>query len=219
MSAYQSHEYEFDYILTAAMRWGNRQIDDFTLNVDMGNEQVFHIDKTFFRKNSDWKIIGTGRMESMIISKYDTVDEDGNPITEDEQGKATRFYIKNGYIQFKKENFKTDEDFYLESFGYPPYPFDFDYAEDEYLYPDLARYELTEEVIYESHINKLDPISKFILHHMPYARRGYIFSDPVIQKFHESQIWYMPDSSYKKNFNGLSKNEQDWILFFEKEAK
>src|SRR5450755_3593936 len=41
--------YSFKYVLTAAGRWANRQIDDFTLNIDMGDFQDLSIDNTFFK--------------------------------------------------------------------------------------------------------------------------------------------------------------------------
>lgn len=46
------YNYEFEYVLTAANRWANKQIDDFTLIIDTGEFETFSIDKTFF-KNSE----------------------------------------------------------------------------------------------------------------------------------------------------------------------
>src|SRR5882724_4310365 len=41
--------YSLDYVLTAAKRWANRQIDDFTLQIDMGEFQDVCIDNRFFK--------------------------------------------------------------------------------------------------------------------------------------------------------------------------
>ena len=43
--------YDFNYVLTAANRWANKQIDDFTLILDMGDFQTASIRKTFFKRN------------------------------------------------------------------------------------------------------------------------------------------------------------------------
>lgn len=56
MSGSVLERYSFDYILTAANRWGNNQIDDFTLNIDMGNNQGFNISNTFFEDKKEWSI-------------------------------------------------------------------------------------------------------------------------------------------------------------------
>jgi len=53
--------YSFDYVLTAANRWGNKQIDDFTLVLDMGEFESFNINKTFFKDKNDWLINGIGK--------------------------------------------------------------------------------------------------------------------------------------------------------------
>lgn len=219
MTHHHSYAYEFYYKLTPAMRWGNAQIDDFTLNVDMGSEQVFHIDKTFFRKNSDWKIIGTGRMSNLHVGGRHDEDDEGNLLPEEEQGTATRFYIKEGYLQFKKKDFKTDGEFNILSFGYPSSPLNFDYKTDEYLYPDLAKQKLMNDDTYmwlgRKYIQDIDSVSRVILRDLPYARRGYVFPDPVVQKYFESQIWYTPDPAYRINYEALSPNEKRWIYALE----
>ncbi len=52
---------EFFYILTAANRWANNQIDDFTLYVNMGDYTSFHIAPGFFKSPDEWEIQGIGK--------------------------------------------------------------------------------------------------------------------------------------------------------------
>ena len=56
--------YEFEYVLTAANRWANKQIDDFTLIIDIGEFETFSIYKSFFKNNSNKK--------SICLKKTDT---------------------------------------------------------------------------------------------------------------------------------------------------
>ena len=88
------YNYDFGYILTAANRWGNNQIDDFTLIIDNGVFQSFDIPKTFFDNNSDWTIDGVGK-------KINAQSEEGIA--------TTRFHIQNGPIIFQKKNFTPVE--------------------------------------------------------------------------------------------------------------
>ncbi len=53
--------YSLDYVLTAAKRWANRQIDDFTLQIDVGDHQDLSIPCTFFQRASEWTMTGAGR--------------------------------------------------------------------------------------------------------------------------------------------------------------
>ena len=52
--------YSFRYNLTPAIRWANRQIDDFTLILDIGDFEYFNLNKTFYNDKNDWIINGIG---------------------------------------------------------------------------------------------------------------------------------------------------------------
>lgn len=45
--------YSYTYILTAAGRWANKQIDDFTLQINMGEYQDLCINNTFFSTSTN----------------------------------------------------------------------------------------------------------------------------------------------------------------------
>lgn len=89
-------KYSFDYILTAANRWANNRIDDFTLNINAGNESYIAILPTFFSKTNGWSIIGKG------IMKYGP-NPDIN--TQEDYKKSLWFFVDDGFIQFKKKKF------------------------------------------------------------------------------------------------------------------
>lgn len=91
------YAYDFEYILTAANRWGNKQIDDFTLIVDNGEFETFNINKSFFTNNSDWIINGIGKVEDKRIYNFETA----------------QFNIQKGNIIFQKKNFKPQGELFV----------------------------------------------------------------------------------------------------------
>ncbi|MFN9027917.1 MAG: hypothetical protein ACK5VX_17155, partial [Akkermansiaceae bacterium] len=60
---------EIEYLLTPALRWANKQIDDFTLNIDLGEFQQYHISPTFFESADSWTTHGRVKigMEDVIF--------------------------------------------------------------------------------------------------------------------------------------------------------
>ena len=55
-------DYLFSYILTAANRWANNGIDDFTLELNMGDAESFSVAPTFFKNASEWTFTGKGKV-------------------------------------------------------------------------------------------------------------------------------------------------------------
>lgn len=62
--------YNFEYILTAANRWANNKIDDFTLNIDMGVFESFCINETFFNSVNEWTVNGIGKKVDGFMKEY-----------------------------------------------------------------------------------------------------------------------------------------------------
>jgi hypothetical protein len=62
--------YSLNYVLTAARRWANRQIDDFTLQIDMGDFQDLSFPASFFDHVSEWTLEGIGKsLEEAKLTK------------------------------------------------------------------------------------------------------------------------------------------------------
>ena len=113
--------YDFEYVLTAANRWGNNQIDDFTLIIDNGEFETFNINKSFFKNKSDWLINGIGKMEDKTVYEQETVN----------------FHIQKGNIIFKKKNFKPSGELFVfsqNSFSQDAIPFSY-YIQDRIATP------------------------------------------------------------------------------------
>lgn len=160
------YEFNFEYVLTAANRWGNQQIDDFTLILDMGNSTSFSMPKTFFGKASDWTITGVGKAVDMPAQ--DGLND--KPYVE--------FQVREGEIQFKKKNFKPAGELFVykqrviqnqEGAGaVKPFNVPFTHSEGQ-----------------NCRVSKNPPKQQINrLYDQRYARMGAIFGDPILQRFY-----------------------------------
>lgn len=194
-STFVGSHYVFGYVLSAAMRWGNHQIDDFTLNINMGEKQLLNIDPSFFKDVSEWIILGIGKSH---ITKHTWSLEP-----------TAQFFIQKGYLTFQAKNFKpkgelnfySPRDFFDSNF--------FDYKKDKYLPYKINLY-LSED----GRMTAADDMSKKILRNLPFAWRGYVFSTPELKDYYEKQIWYYPDINYKAEIDSLSEDERIWIEYW-----
>ncbi|TDW97559.1 YARHG domain-containing protein [Dinghuibacter silviterrae] len=191
--------YSLQYVLTAAKRWANHQIDDFTLQLDMGDYQDLSISQTFFQHSSEWTMTGPGNQ----IERKEQYGDEKTP-------KVSQFFMRKGILVFKKMNFRPAGELYLTAVNSYFYytsslekhtgngPFNFDYRLDDLPFSVDAGWPG----------DAADALSKKILHNLPFARRGYIFKTPEIQAYYARQPWYIPDSSYRPVISELTRNEQ-----------
>lgn len=87
-----AEDFRFDYILTAANRWANKGIDDFTLNINLGDKESFTVKSTFFGRADEWRFTGKGRSSDVVLW-----DE---PLAS--------FRVKKGGISYHKTNFHPE---------------------------------------------------------------------------------------------------------------
>ncbi len=184
--------YDLDYVLTAAMRWGNKQIDDFTLNIDVGDFQTLYIDKTFFKSFSDWVLIGKGK----------SMDKDSS---NDYHRNHSAFYIQKGTLYFHKTNFKTTSELSL----YALWP----HAENNWENIDTFNVKIHQLVfpVINQPVYAKDETSLKILKNLPYARRGYVFKTKELQDYFSKMSWYSPDPAYIATLSELTDEEQKWL--------
>lgn len=191
LSGSVDYDYDFEYILTAANRWSNKQIDDFTLIVDMGEFESFNISKTFFNKQNQWIINGIGKSEDITGQKNGFIENDG-----------VKFNLQKGNLVFQQLNFKPQGELFLYSLRHlytgeffdatTSLPFSY-YQQDKISTPN-------------------NELSKKILKNLPFARRGYIFSNKELQQYYETMTdWYIPNPNYSPETPLLSDIEKEWI--------
>ncbi len=193
MSGSVMEKYSFDYILTAANRWGNHQIDDFTLHIDMGSDENFYMQNTFFNSHEEWQI-DNGRSVHSV-----------NQFT---NKASSQFITYTGGITFKKKNFQPKGELYVDS---PR-----NYVKENFEIFDYKAHNLPQEINFiESEkstcVYSINEKSFKILRNFPFAIRGYIFKTKFIQEYYLSQRWYRPNSEYIVNLADVSEEENEWL--------
>ena len=195
-----SENYALQYILTAAGRWANRQIDDFTLQINMGELQDIWIRNTFFSNVSEWQLPETAKGIHLKKNRTDKMISD-----------TSEFFIRKGMLTFQKQNFKPIGELYIESYkNWFYYGSQDENLNDDYF--NCKRDRLPFSIESQDEIKKpSDELSKRILKNLPFARRGYIFKSPELQAWFEKQPWYKKDETYKPVLAELTQKEQAWL--------
>lgn len=175
--------YDFEYVLTAANRWGNKQIDDFTLILDMGEFETFNIAKGFFKNTKQWTIKGIGKTA-----------EDRSTFLEKD---VSKFHIQKGTLIFQQQNFHPSDELFVYAQRSLP--------ADELVYLPFSYYQ--DHTVYKPQTE----LDKKILKNLPFARRGYVFKDSKLKAFYESMDWYLPNPNYVPEPKMLSEAEKRWI--------
>lgn len=186
--------YYLNYILTAAGRWANRQIDDFTLQINMGEFQDISISNTFFSKAAEWQIPQTAKSTVIKMKENDETDK-------------TEFIIRKGTLVFQKQNFKPVGELCIQSLNF----FYYNSPGDDDLF-NYKRDRLPFSIEEQDEIKKpANEPSKRILRNLPFARRGYVFKSPDLQSYFDKQPWYKKDETYEPVLAGLTQKEQAWL--------
>jgi len=188
--------YNFEYILTAANRWANNKIDDFTLNIDMGNYQDFYINQTFFKSVDEWTINGNGEKVTDFMKEYRMSEGDT----------ASAFFIQNGILQFKKKNFHPKGELFLFNPRYLTY-------QEPFSLNTILPLSTGSDPYFEK---VADENALKVLQNLPYARRGYIFNNSVLKNYYENLPWYIPNKEYVPKPDELEENEIKWLADLKK---
>lgn len=204
--------YEFLYILTAANRWANHQIDDFTLYIDMGDQTSFHISPKFFKSADEWEILGIGK--NTIGTAFEQLTTD-----------SIFFHMQQGGIRFHKDNFHPDGELYIcqdlptGGFWWISGMEDYSSFNSEYWINYFKGQYLP--IFFSSGIEDLEirynlftPNQRRILKNLPFAYKGYIFKSKELQDYFESTNWYVPNPEYKSEMETLNEYEQNWVTFW-----
>lgn len=195
-------KYKFDYILTAANRWANHQIDDFTLNIEVGESESFYLWNTFFDENDKWDIPNGRQINTESIYNKEPISQ---------------FITYSGKISLKKENFKPKGELAL----YSPQEYireryeEFNYKEND-LPSKIIISELNKDFDDDNDIlftktKSTDKVSFKILRNLPFAIRGYVFKTKIIQDYYLTQKWYKPNPNYVSDLESLFEDEKKWL--------
>lgn len=182
-------DYVFDYVLTAANRWANNGIDDFTLIVDLGEMTTFFCG-----------IEGVGADEWTFSGKGKKTDNG--------------WHIQSGNLVLHKTNFHPEGELKVIKAGN-----DYMFLDEkgDVLQSLTERY-VSLDADYANYIGQLDLTKeeKSILKNVPFAYRGYVFKKEYLQKYFEATDWYVPNPNYKPDMNLMSEVEMEWINYWSK---
>lgn len=185
--------YSLEYVLTAANRWANRQIDDFTLNLKLRQFSDVIINSSFFDYPSDWKMKGKGKYVNVGENYLGYLGKDN-----------FRFYSQTGDLTFKKINFKPAGELFIYS---PPY-YAYDHS-DEFDYKSgYLPYSIE---FYDRLQSAIDNESLEVLKNFPYALRGMKFNTKNVSDFYSQLDWYMPEDGLTPEKIKLTETEQNWL--------
>ncbi len=179
-----------DYLLTPALRWANKQIDDFTLIIDLGEFQQYHITQTFFDNLDSWKSEGRVKIAMENVT---------NEMT-GETSKVLTVCQHHGSMTFHAKNFQPKGELSLFANRLLPRG---EIIDSKSLTLSLQDYP------YVSEQELKDEFTRKVLENLPYARRGYVFKNKELKAFYEKQPWYLPDPDYKNA--SITPEETEWL--------
>lgn len=200
LSSSVEDEFSFDYILTAANRWANNGIDDFTLNIDMGARESFKVRPTFFDNAKEWSINGRGKTNM--------------------EGKSPVFHMQDGSVTFKKKNFHPEGELEINKrlyFAELYWRSDDQPVKGEDVVDVMKHSYIGLRVsMFEDFVPAMSAQQKRIMKNLPFAYRGHVFKDKGLRDFFEATNWYLPNPDYKDDMGTMSQNEKEWIRFWSK---
>lgn len=198
--------YDFPYRLTTGNMWANEEIGDFTLEIDMGDRELFSVPWSFTYPDApaEWTFMGSGKMgkkdDILMESYYRSV------------------YVHDGGIQLKVKHFHPDHDLIVASFVL----YNQAYA--------WGRPDLSEEVNEwlpcglfaandSSCLLELSDKQLRILRNFFYARKGLEFQSSDLRKYFGQFIWYDPVPGLKAEGIKLEEWEHETIRAIMKEEE
>lgn len=179
--------FEVPYWLLPAMRWANRQIDDFTLRIRAPRTaKHFFVEDSVFAQSPFVVTEGVGK-----IRKTKNWDE-----------LFVEMALRDGTVEWHAENFRPKANMTVQS-------------AERLHYDDFKLgtfYDRSEGYMPGSYMVEPDKVKEQqrILTNLPYASRGYVFKDKKLRKYFSQFWWYMPDPSWQPDTSDFTPRE--WKL-------
>ncbi len=183
-------ETEIEYLLTPALRWANKQIDDFTLIIDLGELQQYHISPTFFENTDQWTTQGRVKILMQDVKNEMSL----------KTSRVMTVWQQKGSVTFHAKNFKPNGELSL-------YSNRIIYLEGVIDSKTLKTSLQERPYFYEAKLK--DEFTRKLLENIPYAQRGYVFKNKELKAYFEGQPWYIPDPEYKEAT--LTEDEKAWL--------
>ena len=178
---------DFDYRLTTGTTWANSAIEDFELNLNMGEDSYFAVPSSFGTTPVNWSVIGIGRISNIMTFNPYGVSE--------AEAKLRMVYTRKGKVQLRTTNFKPTRDLSLLVFQI--------HNEallwcDKEIKNDFAGImDLIWGDSVESLISKFSDQELRLYRNLNYARMGYDFKDESLKNAFLKYNWYIADPALK----------------------
>lgn len=177
---------DFDYRLTTGTTWANGAIDDFELNIDMGDDSYYSVPAAFGKTVAPWQLAGIGRISKTNFPL---------PFSAEGGNKLKMVYQRKGKLQLRSVVFKPTEDLSIIFWNL---------HNEVSLWCEKAvknDFEEIREFIWgdsvEATIRKMPGEQLRLYRNLNYARMGYDFKDATLKKAFSKYIWYIPDPAIK----------------------
>ena len=176
---------DFNYVWTTISKWRNQKVDDFEVIVEPGNALIaMPIMKTKDGKEINWKLVGEGNVDYGYKDYFDNY----------KKYKILYAKLKNGYLHFKTEDFKPENEFYLAEIVY---------LNGNYIFPektekgfkfrdDLTGMAYNAEYLTAEELKEISDSDLKIMRNYPYAFAGYDFSNKELKDYFSKFLWYIP---------------------------
>jgi hypothetical protein len=177
---------DFDYRLTTGTTWANSAIDDFELNIDMGDDSYFSVPASFGIAPATWQIAGIGRVSMANFPL---------PYMPEEKGKLKMVYLRKGKLQLRATAFKPLQDLRINFWNL--------HNEINLWCENKGQndFKTMMDLIWgdsvEASIRKLTDAELRLYRNLNYARMGYDFKDEGLKKAFSKYNWYIPDPLLK----------------------
>ena len=199
-----SANFEIPYILQPCTRWANHQVDDFTLRISTPlTAKHFYVPDDVLQQMPFTVVNGKGKVRAGVI-----------PAVGDES--ATHYQeisLRNGMVECHVKNFKPDTELRINSADLLRSLL---YSAEKPL-TDMQAYYNRGWIFTPMVFTDDDAMLLRVFRNLPYADRGYVFSDKQLRQYFESEWWYMPDPAWKMSTDGFTKTDWRFINELSKE--
>lgn len=179
-------KHDFDYRLTTGTTWANNAIDDFELNIDMGDDSYFSIPASFEKTPAPWQLSGIGRISKNNFHM---------PYMAEGKAVLKMVYLRKGKLQMRKTAFKPSEDL---SISFWHLHNEVNLWCDKSVKNDFSgMMEMMWGDSTEAEVGKLSDAELRLYRNLNYARMGYDFKDEALKKSFSKYNWYIPDPAMK----------------------
>jgi hypothetical protein len=187
-------------------------IGNFTLNLDLGDDQFFGLPSTFHKdkRMANWKINGTGR-----ITDTSTTWDNGS--YEDHDNFYRLIYIKKGSITLNEKNFAPDYNFIVTYFNNPGVRLLTEPKDKEVITNDNFGDVWTLMTEREAEMSNCSDWTLTVIKNYYYALKGYAFKNKDLANYFSHMRWYYPDSKLEQKDIKLTVDEYHVIALIDKE--